>query len=231
VRYDDRGHGATGGSVATVTFHQRTLDAIAVAQEVATRADLAPGELFLLGHSEGVAHVSEAASAVPEVSGLLLVAGVGTNGETAWQEQFDVVTHRYGMPQAWISSVEASRASIASQIVAGTYPDPTFGGLTTTFWKEFFLFDGAALAADAARPTAIFHGAADWQVDPRDADLLAEAITGAGQSDVTVHLYAGDGHFVSAAPPGYPSSGDEYWVPKGWDPAMVSDLVAWVNAH
>ena len=232
VRYDDRGHGLTGGSIANVTFHQRTLDAIAVAKAVAARGDLATGHLILLGHSEGVAHVCEAATAVPEVSALALVAGVGTNGESVWQTQFATATQRYGMPQSWIDATLAQRATIAQQILNGTYPQSTFGGFPVQFWREFFQLDGAADAAAAARPAAIFQGEADWQVEPPlNADRLAAALTGAGVADVSEHLYPGDGHFLSAAPAGYPSTGDEYWVPKSWDPQMVSDLVAFVTSH
>jgi alpha-beta hydrolase superfamily lysophospholipase len=231
ARYDDRGHGLSGGDASLATFDDRTADAVAVAGEIAARADLNPARLFLLGHSEGVAHVSAAAAVVPAVDGLLFLSGVGTSGLSTFVEQSQTVLDNYGAPASFVAAFQTQRESDAAQIAAGTYPATTYGGITVDFWKQFFLFDGAALAATAHRPTAIFQGGADWQVDPKNATLLANAITGAGEADVTVHAYAGDGHFESTAPVGFPVCGDEYFVPLSWDATLTSDLVAWVEAH
>jgi hypothetical protein len=89
--------------------------------------------------------------------------------------------------------------------------------------------NGAELAAVAAKPTAIFQGDADWQVDPRNASLLAAAVAGAGVADVTLFQYPALGHLESRAPAGYPPMGDEYRLPVDWDEGLVGDLVAWVQ--
>lgn len=228
ARYDDRGHGETGGPL--VDFATRSHDAAAVASYVAARSDLDTTRLFLLGHSEGVAHVSEAAVAVPEVDGLLLVAGIGTNGGLALVEQGETLLEGYGMPATYVADFMAQQQQFIDQVNAGTYTGDT-GGFPIEFWEQFFQFDGGALAAAANRPTAIFQGGVDWQVDRRHALLLRDAILGAGQSDVTVYEYENNGHFVSPAPTTHPSMSDEYFLPINWNAQLQADLVAWIQAH
>jgi len=231
ARYDDRGHGESGGTVANATFVQRSQDAAAVAALAAARTDLDPGHLFLLGHSEGVAHVSDAAVAVPEVDGLILFSGVGSNGEAVVLRQEHDLLANYGFPQSFIDQSVAANKQVFDSVIAGTYTQPTLGGYTTEFWKEFLVFDGGTKAAAAARPTVIFQGTADWQVAAHNADLLAAAISSAGVLDVTEHVDVGDGHFESHAPDNYPNVGDEYWIPIPWNPALVSELIAWLESH
>ena len=229
VRYDDRGRGQSGGEMATLTFNMRGDDATAVAAMAAGRADLDPDALFLLGWSEGVAHASVAAARVPEVDGLLFMAGVGKSFAAAMPEQGDVYLASYGMPQAFIDMSHNQSQMFVNQILAGTFPAPMVGTLPVEYFRQAFQSDGGALAAAGARPTVIFQGRDDWQVPEDNADLLAAALGGAGVVDVSVHRYD-TGHAFVPTVPGFPS-GEEYFLPLAFDPAFLGDLVAWVNAH
>jgi len=230
VRYDDRGHGQSGGDITTLTFENRGDDAAAVAGMVAGRGDLDPDALFLLGWSEGVAHASVAAARVPEVDGLLFMAGVGQNFGDTLVDQGDVYLESYGMPQSFIDMVHNYRQTMVDQIIAGTFPAPPPGTLPNLYFQQAFLADGGALAAAGARPAAIFQGRDDWQVPEGNADLLEAALVGAGITDITAHRYQDVGHAFTPTVPGYPS-GEEYFLPLDFDAAFLADLVAWINAH
>ena len=62
LRYDDRGVGGSTGSVARSTTSDFADDALAGIARLLERADINPGRIGLVGHSEGAAVASLAAS-------------------------------------------------------------------------------------------------------------------------------------------------------------------------
>ncbi len=227
VRYDDRGHGESGGDFDEMTFQARTEDALAVAEWASGQEGVQ--RLFLLGHSEGVAHVSEvAAMADFEVTALLLFAGVGDySGLDIWLRQTELYMEEHGFERTIIDQQIDAMSDDADQILSGTYSRDTYGYYPVEFWEDFFAFNGADLALEAGLPVYIAQGERDWQVPVDNGRSLADALT-AGGLDVSYFETSDGGHFLSRAPDDFPMSGDEYFLPIGWDAELLEGAVSFV---
>jgi len=227
VRYDDRAHGASGGDFDTMTFTGRTEDAMAVAQWTADHS--ATQRLYLLGHSEGVAHVSEVATQADfHVEGLLFFAGVGDySGRDVWTWQTRLYMEEHGLSEDYIQSQMDGMNDIADGILDGSYTAATYGPYPTEFWEDFFTFNGADLAIEAETTYFVVQGDRDWQVPLDNGVSLTDALETAGL-DVTYYEVSDTGHFLNRAPSGFPMTGDEYYLPIGWDEGLLTAAVDWV---
>ncbi|MBW2256314.1 MAG: hypothetical protein JRI25_17200, partial [Deltaproteobacteria bacterium] len=96
----------SGGTIND-SFTGRSADAAAVATWLTDQAEV--DGLYLLGHSEGVAHATEAALLGPEPDGLILVAGVASTGAEVWVEQAETYLDGLGFPRYQVRSLTASR--------------------------------------------------------------------------------------------------------------------------
>lgn len=230
VRYDDRGHGVSTFPLSDVTFTHRSEDAAAVAAWAAARPEVAPAGLFLLGHSEGAAHASDAAVVVTEVDGLILVGGIGSRGREALKEQIAQIVENYGYPDDFARAVDEAYEAFLMSVEDGTF-EGLYNDLSQEYWREFFVFDGSEKARAAARPTLVAHGGRDWRVDVSHAEVLASAVKSAGVADVTTRIYPDDGHMMIPVAPDFVSCGDEESLPIDWNPAFVGDLVEWIDAR
>ena len=228
IRYDDRAHGESDGVAQDLSFEGRDLDALAVAQWTAAKADVE--HLYLLGHSEGAAHVSTVAAQM-DVAGLLLFAGIGDEtGLELWIEQGETWLGEHGFDAGYIAAVTDSRLEVAEEILAGTYTEEFMGTLPTEGWRGFFEAHGAELAVAANTPSFIAQGDKDWQVVEQNGLSLHAALEAAG-IDSTYYGLSPAGHFLNRAPADFPMSGDEYWLPLDWDEGMTAAAVDWVLAH
>ena len=87
LRYDDRGVGGSTGSVARSTTSDYADDALAGIARLLERADIDPGRIGLVGHSEGAAVASLAASRSDAVRFAVLLAGTSVPGAEVMYEQ------------------------------------------------------------------------------------------------------------------------------------------------
>ena len=77
MRYDDRGVGRSGGKFAEATHIDFAADGRAAFEYLKTRAEIDPGHVGLLGHSEGAVHAPLAAMEARDVAFVVSLAGVG----------------------------------------------------------------------------------------------------------------------------------------------------------
>jgi pimeloyl-ACP methyl ester carboxylesterase len=224
VSYDDRGWGASGGEIND-SFTGRSEDAAAVATWVTDQVDI--DGLYLLGHSEGAAHASEAAVLGPDPDGLILVAGVASTGAEVWVEQAEAYLDGLGFPRSQVRMLTASRHEIIAQVEAGTYAEVTLGGWPVDdFWAEFFAFDGTELARATEGPVLVVQGGADWQVPRHHGDDFLAALEADGR-EVTLEAFPGLGHLLQPVV-GPASMGMEYHLPWSWDSEVVDAIADWV---
>lgn len=80
LRADDRGEGQTTGQYETATTADFAKDALTALNYLKSRTDLKINKIGLLGHSEGGAAITIAASKSPEVAFLISLSGLATNG-------------------------------------------------------------------------------------------------------------------------------------------------------
>lgn len=83
LRTDDRGVGKSSGCYDEATTFDFALDALAAIEYLKSRADIDQEKIGLIGHSEGGAAVSIAASQSPDVAFVVSLAGLMLDGLTA----------------------------------------------------------------------------------------------------------------------------------------------------
>ena len=230
ARYDDPGYGESTGDFYELSFADRDFDAAAVAGAVADHPDVNPAALFLLGHSEGGNHISRAAIATPEVTGLIFVAAVARSDADDPLSQRGVLHGNAGYSQSIVDDFQQSFEDFVTEALTGGLTPAEAAPHTPLYWQQLFLSDGAADAITAARPTLVIHGGGDWQVSPSEADLFEAAFNESGL-DFEVHRFPDLGHFQTHNAPGYLGVGEEYGLPVAFDPGVETAIITWVNQH
>jgi pimeloyl-ACP methyl ester carboxylesterase len=80
LRFDDRGVGGSTGDYASATIADLTADARAALDFLATRDDVDPARLALLGHSEGGIYAASLAASDPRLAFVVTLAGPARTG-------------------------------------------------------------------------------------------------------------------------------------------------------
>ncbi len=92
LRVDDRGVGGTNGDYSKATTYDFATDALAAVDYLKSRKDIKRKRIGLLGHSEGGAAGSIAASRSKDVAFLISAAGLMTDGlNSVIQQNIDIV--------------------------------------------------------------------------------------------------------------------------------------------
>lgn len=106
LRYDDRGVGQSGGHFVSATTTDFATDAHAAIRYLATRPEVNPRSIGIIGHSEGALVASILADQHPdEVAFIILLAGPGLTGEEIVVEQL-----RSNLTPSMPKRAEAERA-------------------------------------------------------------------------------------------------------------------------
>jgi pimeloyl-ACP methyl ester carboxylesterase len=100
LRYDDRGVAESGGKFSTATSEDFTGDALAAFAYLQGRAEIAPGRVGIIGHSEGGLIAPWAAVRNPNVAWIVLLAGPGVNGEQILYSQGQLLLKAEGADEA-----------------------------------------------------------------------------------------------------------------------------------
>lgn len=106
LRYDDRGTAKSGGVFASATSFDFATDAEAAFDFLKERADIKPGEIGLLGHSEGGMLAPLIASERHDVAFLVLLAGPGVRGDKLLLMQQEALGRTAGMDSSALARSE-----------------------------------------------------------------------------------------------------------------------------
>lgn len=202
--------------------------AVAAVRMLGQQPGVDPERVFVLGHSMGGRVAPRVATAQASVAGLVLLAG---DAEPVAAKAIRVARHVTAAEPG--PAAEAFAATMARQAALADGPDltPTTPGAELpfgwpgSFWLDLRDYDPVATAAGLGRPMLILQGGRDYQVTV--ADDLARWRAGLGhRDDVTFRVYDADNHlFFPGTGPSVPS---EYDRPQHVDPAVVTDIAAWL---
>ncbi len=98
LRFDDRGTGKSTGVYETATTEDFAKDGLAALNALKRRKDIDPNRIGFIGHSEGGAAMSIAASRSKDVKFLVSLAGLCTDGLHALIEQNESQVAAYNLP-------------------------------------------------------------------------------------------------------------------------------------
>jgi uncharacterized protein len=219
LRLDDRGFGESRGVFASATSADFADDIRAGLAYLRARTDIDGARLGLVGHSEGGLIAPKVAATDTSLAAVVLIAGPARTGRAIieYQQRYSIERAEAVPPAARDSAYQAARDQLESHAAGSP-------------WLRYFLDYDPLTAASRVRRTSvlILHGETDRQVTVDQADELAAAFRGAGNSDVTVRTFPGINHLLLPDPDGDP--GGYVQLPeRNVAPEVLGALAEWLG--
>ncbi len=233
LRYDKRGVGQSGGRPESATLADYADDLRAAVKFVADRKDVDDRRIAVVGHSEGGMVAMIAADKEKKIRALVLVASPGVTGAELNMAQIQHANALAGRSGDQLDATLQLQRKIQEAVLTGKgWEDiePELRARADTPWfKSFLAFDPARLMRDIDQPILIVQGEVDSQVEPSNADRLAElAAARKGAPSPEVVKLAGINHLLVPATTGevgeYASLSDE-----SISPNIAEAVAAWLT--
>ncbi len=112
LRADDRGTGKSTGKFAESTTQDFVEDALAGVEYLKSRKEIDPGQIGLIGHSEGGTVAPMAAVRSRDVRFVVMMAGPGVTGEQILRAQGYLISRAMGMPEDMAAKVRDMNQAI-----------------------------------------------------------------------------------------------------------------------
>ncbi len=181
LRYDKRGVGNSGGDYLATGFHDNIADAQAALDALRSRPEIDPGQIFVIGHSEGAIIASELARD-SKLAGVALLAGTAQSGRDllTWQtaqiastlpKPVQYLTKLVGRDMERIQSKRLARIERSHQDAVRI----RFAKLNAKWLREFLAYEPSNALRRAQAPILAITGSKDLQVDPADINIIEQA--------------------------------------------------------
>lgn len=239
LRYDKRGVGQSGGRPEAATLEDYAEDLRSAVRFMSDRQDVDRRRIAVVGHSEGSAVAMIAAKKEKRIRVVGLIAGIGVTGAQLNMEQVIRGLNRSTRTDAEHAEVIELQKRIQEAVLTGNgwdeIPEQYRERADIPWFKSFLEFDPAELMKDIRQPLLIIQPMLDSQVDPANADRLAELARARRRSvPVEVVKLEGLNHLLVPATTGefeeYASLGDERVSPMvaraiaGWLPGAFDTV-------
>lgn len=110
LRFDDRGVGASTGDLSTATTADLAKDVMGAVDFLQQHPQVDTSAIFLIGHSEGGLIAPMVANAMPQVDGIVLLAGPAVRGDALLLEQGRLIRQAMGYgPKALEENAKVQR--------------------------------------------------------------------------------------------------------------------------
>jgi pimeloyl-ACP methyl ester carboxylesterase len=256
LRCDDRGVAQSTGVFDKATTLDFADDALAEVAALRSRPEIAPAHVGVLGHSEGGAVATIAASRSKDVAFIVLLAGTALPGDQILDLQRGLLEKSAGMSAPEIADSKANwdkafaiinaekddaAATRGLRALYDGLPAPTraqfeqAGGfdahakeLLSPWFRTFIALDPRAFLARVKVPVLAINGARDWQVPP-GANLPEMKKALAHDHDVTVREMPDLNHLFQTAKTGAPSEYAE--IEETMSPAALTLVSDWIARH
>lgn len=194
LRYDDRGVAESTGDFATATTRDFAADAEAALAYMRTRADIEPGAIGLIGHSEGGLVAPLVASRVA-VDWIVTIAGPGLPGDSV------LVLSDRDPATAQEEIAALLRAEVPG--LAEEQARAQAAGLTSSWMREFLRHDPRPVLRELMVPVLAVNGGNDLQVlaGPNLA-AIESALAAAGNEDFATVELEGLNHLLQTSDTG-----------------------------
>jgi alpha-beta hydrolase superfamily lysophospholipase len=235
LRYEKRTrqHGLKIAGSTDFTVKEETVDdAVAAVRLLRTTAGVAPGRVFVIGHSlGGMLAPRIAAAAGTDVAGLIIMAGAVRSLEQSVLDQ----TRYLSLADGTISPDEQSQIDQLTALVAkvatlrATDPPVSIAGARApaSYWVDLRGYNSVAAARALKRPMLILQGERDYQVTTDDFAQWKAAL--GARPDVVLKSYPALNHlFIAGTGKSLPG---EYLQAGHVAADVVSDIAAWIAAR
>jgi hypothetical protein len=216
LRYDKRTLRYGDQLTRTLTLDEEVVDdAVDAVRLLASRPEIDPRRVFVIGHSLGGLLAPEIAVRAGGVAGVVLLAPPA-------RPPWDIVHAQMRYLRAPRETLIAVERAIIEINFGGT---PELLGIPFAYWRDWASRDGIAMARTFGKPVLVLHGDRDYQVTREDLAIWKTGLAGAKL--VTFATFSGDNHlFIRRT--GTPGPG-EYKVPGHLDDRVIDRLIAFVR--
>jgi pimeloyl-ACP methyl ester carboxylesterase len=230
LRYDDRGVGGSGGSLADAGLSGLVADVGAAVSRLRTSSGIDESRVGLIGHSEGGIIAPIVASRDPEIAVIVLMAGTAAPIDSVVLEQSIEAALAAGGDSADVERARESTLRLMDAIREGREPEDTDLSPGMQKWlREHIEHDPIATIKQVSVPVLVVNGGHDIQVFPEHARRLGAALEQAGHPDYEVRIFPDLNHLFAV------SRGEglaEYVDPDAEvDPAFLSYMADWLVAR
>jgi hypothetical protein len=233
LRYDKRGVGQSGGRIETAGFAEYAEDLRAAVKFVSDRKDVDDKQIAVVGHSEGGAIALVGAARDKRIAALVLLAAPGISGSDLVLAQQKHLLDRSNLSDADKQERIDLQKRIHEAAISGkgaeALPANVRRQIDNAEFYSILTHDPAKILPKVRQPILIVQGGLDTQVDPSNADRLADlARARKGAAPVEVVRIPGVNHLMVPATTG---EVDEYATlkDKQISPAVASATVAWLQ--
>jgi dipeptidyl aminopeptidase/acylaminoacyl peptidase len=230
LRYDDRGVGGSGGSLADAGLSGLVADVDAAVGYLRSNPEIDGSRVGLIGHSEGGIIAPIVASRGSEIAAIVLMAGTATPIDSVILEQSIELALAAGGDSADVERARQSTLRLMDAIREGREPEDTDLSPGTQRWlREHIEHDPIATIKQVRAPVLVVNGGHDIQVFPEHARRLGAALEQAGHPDYEVRIFPELNHLFAV------SRGEglaEYVDPDAEvDPEFLSYMADWLVAR
>jgi pimeloyl-ACP methyl ester carboxylesterase len=207
VRYDKRGYGQSGGRSESATIRDAAEDARAVMRWLASRKDVDPRRIALVGHGEGAWIALLAAARERRFAAVVsIAAAAGPGAELVLEQQRRMLDALQLSPEE-----RARRIALQKQINTAVLTGEGWEGVAddvrrqadTPWFQSVLAFEPTEVIEDVRQPILFVHGELDRQVPVDNADRLAAiAKTESRSKSIEVVIVRGVNHLLVPATTG-----------------------------
>ncbi len=253
LRYDKRGVGESTGDYATATFNDFAADAESALGFLASRSEIAPDRIGLVGHSEGGAVAPMLAVRDSLTRFVVLMAAPGMRIGQLLRLQTAKIAKASGASDADIAkklaffdklyvdlgattsneqALAVAKAdvlqAVADNVVPAASADPLVTLVTSPWAHEAFAYDPVPALRQLKAPVLALNGSLDLQV-PAEEDLSPIRAALQGNPRATIVELPSLNHLFQTAKLGTPAEYGE--IEETIAPAALKMIADWVAAH
>ncbi len=184
VTFDETGTGASGGDWSEMGLAEHRDNALAALNYAEAAVGAQPPNTYAFGHSEGSMIVSMMSAQDPSIDGIVHLAGPGVSAREAIEYQIEGIAQNDRQDG---ETHEEAKERLRNGFMARMANVQSF--------QDGFEIDPLEIARRINAPALILQGAADTQVLPEQAQALAQATAGSGQT-VEVYVYPDVNHLM-----------------------------------
>ena len=251
LRVDDRGTASSTGNFGKSTTLDFAADAEAGVRYLLTRKDVDLKRIGLIGHSEGSIVAAMVAARMPEVSFIVMLAGIGVPGEQVLLTQREHAERAAHMPEGQIAADKNIATMVYEMVREGKRASDLRRALSkrpaserdlvrpwldqadqlTAPWLRFFLsYDPGPALEKVKCPVLALAGAQDMDViADQNVPAMKAAFGRAGNHDVTIEVLPRLNYLFQTADTGLAM---EYaTIPETMSPVALDAIGTWIAKH
>jgi alpha-beta hydrolase superfamily lysophospholipase len=206
LRCDDRGVGGSGGSLATAGLSDLVADVESAVLFLRGRSEIDDARIALVGHSEGAIIAPIVAADDSRVAAIVLMAGTALPLDEVIADQFVDAARSTGGDSADLAAAREMAVLLAEATREGrdlgeTELPPAVQalGANRSWLLQHMEHDPQATIRQVRAPVLVVNGAMDFQIPPRHAELLGEALADAGHPDFEVRIFPNLNHLFAVS--------------------------------